>query len=138
MYDRIAARRGIRGPLLRNRYAGLLAVFAAYAAGSATVLVLVSAGTSIAGAALGRRITGLAKHSNRIAAFILTITGAYLSWYWYPAATGGTAQANSLAVWSAAASAWISDTAAVWRSACTCTSWRRALSAVTCACTTSV
>ena len=90
-------------------YAGLLAVFAAYAAGSATVLVLVSAGTSIAGAALGRRITGLAKHSNRIAAFILTITGAYLSWYWYPAATGGTAQANSLAVWSAAASAWISD-----------------------------
>ena len=49
------------------------------------------------------------RHSNRIAAFILTITGAYLSWYWYPAATGGTAQANSLAVWSAAASAWISD-----------------------------
>ena len=90
-------------------YAGLLAVFAAYAAGSATVLMLVSAGTAIAGAALGRRITGLAKHSNRIAAFILTITGAYLSWYWYPAATGGTAQANSLAVWSAAASAWISD-----------------------------
>lgn len=90
-------------------YAGLLAVFAAYAAGSATVLMLVSAGTAIAGAALGRRITGLAKHSNRITAFILTITGAYLSWYWYPAATGGTAQANSLAVWSAAASAWISD-----------------------------
>lgn len=90
-------------------YAGLLAVFAAYAAGSATVLMLVSAGTAIAGAALGRSITGLAKHSNRIAAFILTITGAYLSWYWYPAATGGTAQANSLAVWSAAASAWISD-----------------------------
>ena len=90
-------------------YAGLLAVFAAYAAGSAAVLMLVSAGTAIAGAALGRRITGLAKHSNRIAAFILIITGAYLSWYWYPAATGGTAQANSLAVWSAAASAWISD-----------------------------
>lgn len=90
-------------------YAGLLAVFAAYAAGSATVLMLVSAGTAIAGAALGRRITGLAKYSNRIAAAVLAITGAYLSWYWYPAATGGTAQANGLATFSAAASAWISD-----------------------------
>lgn len=90
-------------------YAGLLAVFAAYAAGSATVLMLVSAGTAIAGAAIGRRIAGLARHSDRIAAAVLVMTGAYLTWYWYPAATGGTAQANGLAAWSAAASAWISD-----------------------------
>lgn len=91
-------------------YAGLLAVFSAYAAGSATILMLVSGGTAVAGAALGRRIPGLLpRHSNRIAAAVLVMTGAYLTWYWYPAATGGTAQANGLAAWSAAAGAWIRD-----------------------------
>lgn len=90
-------------------YAGLLAVFAAYAAGSATILMLVSAGTAIAGAALARKIAGLARHSDRIAAVVLVMTGAYLTWYWYPAATGGIPQANGLAAWSAAASAWIRD-----------------------------
>ena len=41
-------------------YAGLLAVFAAYAPGSATVLLLVSIATALTGALLTRRLGALA------------------------------------------------------------------------------
>ncbi|GAA3710763.1 cytochrome c biogenesis protein CcdA [Streptomyces diastaticus] len=91
-------------------YAGLLAVFAAYAAGSAAVLLLVAVTTAAAGAALTRKITALARHGTRITAAVLVLTGAYLAWYWYPAATGGpatTAPGGGLATFSATATAWI-------------------------------
>ncbi|WP_345961566.1 cytochrome c biogenesis protein CcdA [Streptomyces sp. BRB040] len=91
-------------------FAGLLAVFAAYAAGSAAVLLLVAVTTAAAGAALTRKLTALARHGTRITAAVLVLTGAYLAWYWYPAATGGPATAapgGGLAAWSATATAWI-------------------------------
>ncbi|MCP3818844.1 cytochrome c biogenesis protein CcdA [Streptomyces sp. A3M-1-3] len=91
-------------------FAGLLAVFAAYATGSAAVLLLVAVTTAAAGAALTRKITALARHGTRITAAVLVLTGAYLAWYWYPAATGGPATATpggGLATWSATATAWI-------------------------------
>src|SRR5690606_3328511 len=47
-------------------YTGLLGVFAAYAAGSATVLLLVAVTTAAAGTALTRRITALARYGPRI------------------------------------------------------------------------
>nr|AAF64134.1 orfIV [Streptomyces sp. CHR28] len=91
-------------------FAGLLAVFAAYAAGSAAVLLLVAVTTAAAGAALTRKITALARHGTRITAAVLVLTGAYLAWYWYPAATGGATTATpggGLASFSATATAWI-------------------------------
>ncbi|WP_201409497.1 cytochrome c biogenesis CcdA family protein [Mycobacterium paraintracellulare] len=88
-------------------YAGLLAVFAAYATGSAAVLLLVCTGTAAAGAALTRRLSSLARHGTRITAAVLTVTGAYLAWYWYPAATGHTRGPNILAGFSATTSTWL-------------------------------
>lgn len=90
-------------------YTGLLAVFAAYAAGSAAILLLVAIGTAATGVALVRRVAALARHGNQITAVVLVLTGAYLAWYWYPAATGDTAAPRGdLAAWSATASTWIS------------------------------
>jgi cytochrome c-type biogenesis protein len=90
-------------------YTGLLAVFAAYAAGSAAILLLVAIGTAATGAALVRRVAALARHGSQITAVVLVLTGAYLAWYWYPAATGDTAAPRGdLAAWSATASTWIS------------------------------
>ncbi|MFI8909075.1 cytochrome C biogenesis protein CcdA [Streptomyces albidoflavus] len=91
-------------------YAGLLLVFAAYAAGSATVLLLIAVTTAAAGTALTRRITALARYGPRITAAVLVLTGAYLAWYWYPAATGSTTTVTSsggLARFSATISTWI-------------------------------
>ncbi|MFD4190515.1 cytochrome c biogenesis CcdA family protein [Amycolatopsis thermoflava] len=89
-------------------YAGLLLVFAAYATGAATLLVLVALATAAAGAALTRRITALARYGPRITATVLILTGAYLAWYWYPAATSGTTSGSGLARFSATATTWIS------------------------------
>lgn len=91
-------------------YAGLLAVFGAYAAGAAAVLLLVSASTAAAGAALTRRLTALARYAGRITAAILGVSGTYLAWYWYPAAVhGSSANGNGMAGFSAATSTWVSD-----------------------------
>jgi hypothetical protein len=88
-------------------YAGLPAVFAAYAAGSAAILLLVAVGTAAAGAALVRKVTAPARHGNRITAVVLVLTGAYLSWYWYPASGSTAAPRGGLARWSATATTWI-------------------------------
>ncbi len=89
-------------------YAGLLAVFAAYAAGSAVVLLLVSISTAVAGVALTRQLAKLARHSHRVTAVVLVATGAYLTWYWYPAATGGhVTGGNGLVRASVTATTWI-------------------------------
>ncbi|WP_149829077.1 cytochrome c biogenesis CcdA family protein [Streptomyces tailanensis] len=91
-------------------YAGLLLVFAAYAVDSATVLLLVAITTAVAGTALTRRVTALARYGPRITAAVLVATGAYLAWYWYPAVTGATATAGSsgaLARFSATVSTWV-------------------------------
>ena len=88
-------------------YAALLAVFAAYAAGAAALLLLVSIATAAAGAALTRRLTTLARHGTRITAAVLVATGAYLAWYWYPAATGHATRANVLSGLSATTTTWL-------------------------------
>ncbi|MBR7502627.1 cytochrome c biogenesis protein CcdA, partial [Mycobacterium tuberculosis] len=66
-------------------FAGLLLVFAVYAAGSASVLLLVAVTAAAAGTALSRRIASLARYGPRVTAAVLILTGAYLAWYWYPA-----------------------------------------------------
>jgi len=92
-------------------YAGLMLVFGVYAAGSAAVLLLLAIVTAAAGAALIRRVAALARYGTRITAGVLAITGAYLAWYWYPAATSdsptATGRAGGLTELSAAVSDWI-------------------------------
>lgn len=91
-------------------WAALLVVFAVYAAGAATVLLLVSLATAAAGTAATRYLAVLARHGTRITAVVLVATGAYLVWYWWPAAigsTGGAAMGST--AWSAAVSIWIQN-----------------------------
>ncbi|MCX8565144.1 cytochrome c biogenesis protein CcdA [Mycolicibacterium mucogenicum] len=91
-------------------WGGLLAVFAAYTAGAATVVMLVSIGTAIAGTALTRHLGVLARHGTRITAVVLIATGTYLAWYWLPTALGHTTSSEStLTAWSATATGWLQD-----------------------------
>lgn len=70
---------------------GLLAVFAAYAAGSAVVLVLLSLGASLARDALARHVRRLVPFMGRIGGAALVLAGTYLLLYWVPALSGGQA-----------------------------------------------
>lgn len=94
-------------------YGGLLAVFGAYAAGSAALLLLVSISTAAAGAALTRPLRTLARHGTHITAIVLTLTGAYLAWYWWPATSGHTGSPNALAGPAATTSTWLQTHTAV-------------------------
>jgi cytochrome c-type biogenesis protein len=89
-------------------YAGLLAVFAAYTGGAAAVLLLVSIATAVTGSLLSRRLGVLARYGSRITAVVLLVTGAYLAWYWLPAATShGTTASTALARVSAWLTTWV-------------------------------
>lgn len=92
-------------------HAGLLLVFGVYAAGSATVLLLLALATAAAGTALTRRVAAIARYGPRITAVVLLLTGAYLAWYWYSAATSDGAttasSASGLTRLSATASEWV-------------------------------
>jgi cytochrome c biogenesis protein CcdA len=90
-------------------FTGLLAVFAAYALGSATILLLVAVGTAAAGAVLIRRIAAIARYATRITAVVLLVTGAYLAWYWYPAATGDGSRSTAMTRVSTAAADWLEE-----------------------------
>ncbi|MFV8267935.1 cytochrome C biosynthesis protein [Mycolicibacterium peregrinum] len=92
-------------------YAGLLLVFGVYAAGSATVLLLLALATAAAGSGLTRHVARLARHGPRVTAVVLLLTGAYLAWYRYPAATSDAPVAadrgGGLTDVSAVVSSWI-------------------------------
>lgn len=90
-------------------FAGLLLIFATYAAGSATVLILVSVVAGAAGSTLSRRIAAVARYGPKITATVLILTGVYLAWYWYPAATGDAASGRTdiVATLSATISGWL-------------------------------
>ncbi|HMR23332.1 MAG TPA: cytochrome c biogenesis protein CcdA [Micropruina sp.] len=92
-------------------FAGVLLVFGVYAAGSATVLLLLALATATAGSALTRRVSTLARYGPRVTTVVLLLTGGYLAWYWYPAATSDApttaGRAGGLTGLSAIVSDWI-------------------------------
>lgn len=91
-------------------FAGQLGVFAAYAAGSIALLLVLSAAAALAGAGLTRWVHVLARQQSRITAALLVITGAYLAVYWWPAVTGRAPVGHGLSGidrWSAATSTWL-------------------------------
>lgn len=67
----------------------VLAVFAAYAAGSATVLVALSVSVALAKGAVARAVRWLAPVVNRLAGALLVASGVYLVLYWVPALSSG-------------------------------------------------
>lgn len=89
---------------------GQALVFAAYAAGSITLLLLLSAAAALAGAALIRAVRALARWQTRIVAALLLVTGAYVAVYWWPAVTGHSNTGHGLARidhWSANLTSWL-------------------------------
>lgn len=89
---------------------GQFGVFAAYAAGSIVLLLVLSAAAALAGAGLTRWVRVLARQQSRITAALLVITGAYLAVYWWPAVTGQAPVGHGLPSidrWSAASSTWL-------------------------------
>jgi len=88
---------------------GVIAVFTAYAAGSALLLVslaLLAAGTATALAGSLRAITPCA---SRIAGGLLALSGLYLLYYWLPQLLGAARPSDSgVSALSAQVSTWLS------------------------------
>jgi cytochrome c-type biogenesis protein len=75
----------------------LLGVFATYATGAATLLLLLSLAAALASTGLGRLTRVLARFGARVAGAVLVLTGIYLVTYWWPAATRGASTDSSIA-----------------------------------------
>jgi cytochrome c-type biogenesis protein len=86
-----------------------VAVFAAYAAGSATVLIALSLSAALAKGALARTVRRLAPVVNRLAGALLAASGAYLILYWLPTLEGATVPDSPLIRFSAQLSSSLSE-----------------------------
>lgn len=67
-----------------------LAVFGAYAAGSASVLLALSVCAALAKGTLARVVRRFAPVANRLAGALLVLSGVYLAAYWLPALGSGS------------------------------------------------
>jgi cytochrome c-type biogenesis protein len=68
--------------------ASTLAVFAAYGAGAATVLMLLALSAAMASGALARSVRRLLPVASRLGGAVLTLSGLYLVAYWAPVLAG--------------------------------------------------
>lgn len=75
----------------------LLAVFGAYAAGSASILIALSLSAALAKAALARAVRRLVPVVNRVAGALLAASGTYLLLYWVPNLGGGPVSDSRMA-----------------------------------------
>lgn len=87
----------------------LLAVFGAYAAGSASVLIALSMSAALAKGTLERALRRTLPMISRVAGGLLALSGAYLVLYWLPALGGDSAASDS---WAARVSEGVSSTLA--------------------------
>ena len=83
--------------LAANNPISLLAVFGAYGAGSASLLLALSLSAALAKGALTRRLQRLLPVVNRVSGALLLVSGAYLVAYWLPTLGSGTAASDSWA-----------------------------------------
>lgn len=93
--------------LASTNIAGVLVVFGAYAAGSATVLLSLAAFAAFASGLIHRFLRRLLPHMNRITGTVLVLTGTYLLVYWLPQLLGGQPGTGALTGLAATMSAWI-------------------------------
>ena len=88
---------------------GVLAVFTAYAAGSALLLVTLALLAAATSTALARGMHRMAPYAGRIAGALLALSGGYLLYYWLPPLLGGDRPADGgVAALSAHVATWIS------------------------------
>lgn len=73
---------------------GAVAVFAAYSAGSALILITLALLAALAGHTLARALQRVARYAGRIAGALLAVSGAYLLLYWLPQLLGTPASAT--------------------------------------------
>lgn len=76
--------------------AGVLLVFAAYAAGSAVLLLALATFAGAANGFITRYVNRLLPHLPRVAGAVLAVSGAYLIVYWLPALLGNGVPGNNL------------------------------------------
>lgn len=88
-------------------YAGMVVIFAVYATGAASVLLLLAIAVAVAGSALTRHTALLARYGPKLTAVVLVVTGVYLIWYWYPTAVNGGPATTGLTGVTAIASTWV-------------------------------
>jgi len=93
--------------LASTNLSGVLAVFAAYAAGSATLLLTLALFAAFTSSMINRFLRRLLPHMNRIMGGVLALSGGYLLLYWLPPLLGNgrpgstalTGLAGTIAVW---------------------------------------
>lgn len=95
--------------LASTNVSGVLVVFAAYAAGSATLLLSLAVFAAFSSRLISRYLRRLLPHMDRITGAILAISGVYLLAYWLPQLLGGRPTLNVLAGVVGGVSVWISD-----------------------------
>ena len=84
-------------------------VFAAYAAGSAVLLMTLAVVTAFASTLISRHLRRLLPHMNRITGAILALSGGYLIVYWLPQLLGGGPGTSALSGAAGSLSGWISS-----------------------------
>lgn len=90
--------------------AGVVAVFTAYAAGSALLLITLALLAAAAGSVLAHWLQRVARYAGRIAGAVLALSGAYLLAYWLPQLLGTPdAAALGVARLSGPVGAWITE-----------------------------
>nr|AEX65090.1 putative mercury transport protein [Rhodococcus sp. Mel] len=87
----------------------VLAVFAAYAAGSSTVLLTLAVVTAFAGTLITQAMRRLIPYMNRITGAVLAISGGYLLAYWMPQLAFGTRGLDLFSGAASVLSGWIRD-----------------------------
>ncbi|WP_433862707.1 mercury transport protein (plasmid) [Streptomyces sp. L7] len=88
-------------------WATVLLVFAAYAAGSAVLLVTLSVVTAFASTVISTYLRRLLPHMTRITGAVLAASGVYLLIYWLPQLLGGAPGVSILTGISGSMSVWI-------------------------------
>jgi cytochrome c-type biogenesis protein len=88
---------------------GVLAVFTAYATGSALLLITLALLAAATSTALARGMRRMAPYAGRIAGALLALSGGYLLYYWLPPLLGADRPADGgVTALSAQVATWIS------------------------------
>ncbi|MFE6611981.1 MULTISPECIES: cytochrome c biogenesis CcdA family protein [Amycolatopsis] len=93
--------------LASTNISGVLVVFGAYAAGSATLLLSLALFAAFASSLINRFLRRLLPHMKRITGAVLALSGGYLLLYWLPQLLGGHPGTGALTGIVGTVSAWI-------------------------------
>ncbi len=80
----------IGGGLTASNATNLLGVFAAFAAGSSTILILLALSAALASGGLTTLLQRSSRYASQVAGGIVLLSGVYMVAYWVPALDGGS------------------------------------------------